>query len=413
MKRLSTVIIFAMSVLLTNGQAADNMKYRRSSLYQLMINHREQKFADDIKEVFLQMPVSEHFNDHNLSVRVIDMSDKLDGASSSKENEAVTTWLNDNLVASRLVAKWFDRDKYTGKCDMDLVKSRGLYNASAFDKVLASRSVRGLAILEDAGEDLIGNTFVIVNDIRYIDKEKTGKGIGTGLRIFGAVASAVSAINGGGSDAVNTYDSFESLAGMSETLKGFKVKINTYLYRLDWNDDVAGLFYSTQYGTTDNGKEKEAFDKARGSYKLTYVGKQESSGSTTSFMGVKLDTPTAMVRKACQRAVDENVANLQHNYEEFRTKAPLLGIDPIRVAIGLKEGMTENSTFEVLEAVEKEDGTVKYRKVGVIKPVKSLIWDNRYMAEEEGAPNANLGFTTFKKVSGDDFYPGMLVRETN
>lgn len=413
MKRLSTIIILAMSVLLTNGQAADNMKYRRSSLYQLMINHREQKFADDIKEVFLQMPVSEHFNDHNLSVRVIDMSDKLDGASSSKENEAVTTWLNDNLVASRLVAKWFDRDKYTGKCDMDLVKSRGLYNASAFDKVLASRSVRGLAILEDAGEDLIGNTFVIVNDIRYIDKEKTGKAIGTGIRIFGAVTSAINAVNGGGSDAVNTYDSFESLASISETLKGFKVKINTYLYRLDWNDDVAGLFYSTQYGTTDNGKEKEAFDKARGSYKLTYVGKQESSGSTTSFMGVKLDTPTAMVRKACQRAVDENVANLQHNYEEFRTKAPLLGIDPIRVAIGLKEGMTENSTFEVLEAVEKEDGTVKYRKVGVIKPVKSLIWDNRYMAEEEGAPNANLGFTTFKKVSGDDFYPGMLVRETN
>lgn len=413
MKRLSTIIILAMSVLLTNGQAADNMKYRRSSLYQLMINHREQKFADDIKEVFLQMPVSEHFNDHNLSVRVIDMSDKLDGASSSKENEAVTTWLNDNLVASRLVAKWFDRDKFTGKCDMDLVKSRGLYNASAFDKVLASRSVRGLAILEDAGEDLIGNTFVIVNDIRYIDKEKTGKAIGTGIRIFGAVTSAINAVNGGGSDAVNTYDSFESLASISETLKGFKVKINTYLYRLDWNDDVAGLFYSTQYGTTDNGKEKEAFDKARGSYKLTYVGKQESSGSTTSFMGVKLDTPTAMVRKACQRAVDENVANLQHNYEEFRTKAPLLGIDPIRVAIGLKEGMTENSTFEVLEAVEKEDGTVKYRKVGVIKPVKSLIWDNRYMAEEEGAPNANLGFTTFKKVSGDDFYPGMLVRETN
>lgn len=413
MKRLSTIIILAMSVLLANGQAADNMKYRRSSLYQLMINHREQKFADDIKEVFLQMPVSEHFNDHNLSVRVIDMSDKLDGASSSKENEAVTTWLNDNLVASRLVAKWFDRDKYTGKCDMDLVKSRGLYNASAFDKVLASRSVRGLAILEDAGEDLIGNTFVIVNDIRYIDKEKTGKAIGTGIRIFGAVTSAINAVNGGGSDAVNTYDSFESLASISETLKGFKVKINTYLYRLDWNDDVAGLFYSTQYGTTDNGKEKEAFDKARGSYKLTYVGKQESSGSTTSFMGVKLDTPTAMVRKACQRAVDENVANLQHNYEEFRTKAPLLGIDPIRVAIGLKEGMTENSTFEVLEAVEKEDGTVKYRKVGVIKPVKSLIWDNRYMAEEEGAPNANLGFTTFKKVSGDDFYPGMLVRETN
>ena len=33
------------------------------------------------------------------------------------------------------------------------------------------------------------------------------------------------------------------------------------------------------------------------------------------------------------------------------------------------------------------------------------------MAEEEGAPGATLGKTTFKKVSGGDFYPGMLIRE--
>jgi hypothetical protein len=33
------------------------------------------------------------------------------------------------------------------------------------------------------------------------------------------------------------------------------------------------------------------------------------------------------------------------------------------------------------------------------------------MAVEERAENATLGFTTFEKVSGCDFYPGMLVRE--
>ena len=198
---------------------------------------------------------------------------------------------------------------------------------------------------------------------------------------------------------------------MAETLKGFKVKINTYLYRLEWDKETAATFYQSQYGMTDNSPAKEAFEKARGTYKLTYVGKQESSGSTTSFMGVKLDTPTAMVRKACQRAVDENIANLQHNYEEFRTKSPLLSVDPITVAIGLKEGITEDTEFEVLESIEREDGTVQYKRVAVIKPIKSLIWDNRYMAAEEGASNATLGYTTFKKVSGGEMFPGMLVRE--
>lgn len=400
------IVFTAMMLAAMTAGAQDNAqtKYRRSSLYQLMINHREQKFADDIQEVFLTMPVSDHFNDHDLAVKVVDMDEKLKGASSSKENETITEWLENNKVASRMVAKWFNRDMFTGQCDMELVKERGLYNASAFDKVMASRSVRGQALLEDAGEDLIGNTFVIVNDIRYVDKEKTGKAIGMGLRLLGGLSQAFTG--------VDLSDMADNLADMSESLKGFKVKINTYLYRLEWNDEVAGIFYQTQYGVTPDSPAKAAFDKARGTYRLKYVGKQESSGSTTSFLGVNLDTPEAMVRKACQRAVDENVANLQHNYEEFRTKSPLTGVEPITVAIGLKEGITEDTRFEVLEAVEKEDGVVQYRRVGIIQPIKSLIWDNRYMAAEEGAPNASLGFTTFKKVSGGDFYPGMLVRET-
>jgi len=33
------------------------------------------------------------------------------------------------------------------------------------------------------------------------------------------------------------------------------------------------------------------------------------------------------------------------------------------------------------------------------------------MALEEGAPNAALGFTTFTKESGGEFFPGMLIRE--
>jgi hypothetical protein len=49
----------------------------------------------------------------------------------------------------------------------------------------------------------------------------------------------------------------------------------------------------------------------------------------------------------------------------------------------------------------------------VIEPIPSLIWDNRYMATEEGAQGANLGFTTFRKVSGKNFSKGMLIKEMN
>lgn len=143
---------------------------------------------------------------------------------------------------------------------------------------------------------------------------------------------------------------------------------------------------------------------------MKYIGMQKSSGKDVSFLGVNLDDPEQMVRKACQRAIDENIASLQKNFEVFKVKTPLVSVEPICAQIGMKEGVTEDSRFEVLEAVMKDD-KVEYKKVGELKPVPGLIWDNRYMAKEEGAAGAGLGQTTFKKTSGRDFYPGMLIRE--
>ena len=73
--------------------------------------------------------------------------------------------------------------------------------------------------------------------------------------------------------------------------------------------------------------------------------------------------------------------------------------------------VSEKSRYEVLEKIESEDGTTKYKKVGEIKPVKNKIWDNRYMALEDGSPNSELGGTTFKVTSGRNLYPGLLIRE--
>ncbi len=401
---LCSCLLFATAGYAQQSTNTDDAKYRRSSLYSLMINHTDQKYADEIRRVFIAIPTPDKFNDHDLSVKVVNLDKKLKGARSDDENQAITDFLNENQIASRMVAKWFDRDYFTGKCDMDLVKERGLYNATKFDALLAEHSQRGQALLSDAGEELIGNTFVVVNDIRYIDKEKRGKVVGGILRGLGAIAS-------GAMGSQNNL--FDNIADMAETLKGFKVKVNSFLYRLEWNDDIAMNFYKTQYAMSDNDKAKrDAFDNARGSYRLVYVGKQESSGSNTSFMGVNLDDPIMMVRKACQRALDENVAGLQHSHEEFRAFTPIATTQPLTAYIGMKEGIDTDTKFEVLETVENEDGTRTYKRVGVVKPVKNLIWDNRYMALEEGAEGAGLGATTFTQVSGTtEYFPGMLLRE--
>ncbi|MBS5527372.1 MAG: hypothetical protein KHX42_04355 [Prevotella sp.] len=401
---MTVMMLFSLPEIMEVSAQNDNLKYRRSSIYTLMISHEDQKFASEIKDAFVKIPVPDKFNDHELSVKILSLDKKLKGASSDKENSDISSFLERNKIASRLVAKWFNRDVNTGTCNMELVKERGLYNATEYDRILAEKSARSTALLMDAGEDLIGNTFVLVNDIRYVDKSKAGAAVGMGLRILGALAGAAT----GNSDFADLGDSYGSLA---ETLKGFKVKINTFLYKLEWDEATSAVFYKDQYTSTPDIVKKEEFEDGRGKYRLKYVGKVESSGSTTSFMGIKLDEPVEMVRKACQRALDENVASLQHEFEEFRTKSPLVSAQPITAYVGMKEGVTKDSKFEVLEIIEKDGGAREYKRVGVIKPVDGLIWDNRYMSEEEGAASATLGCTTFKKVSGGDFFPGMLIRE--
>lgn len=396
---IGCLTLFTVSVLAQEPES----NYRRSSIYSILINHTDQQFGNEIKEAFLQIPVPDKFNDHNLSVKVLNIDKKLAGANNSNENTVITDFLQNNKVASRLVGRWFNRDFFTGQCDMELVKERGLYNATEFDKQLAKRSSRGVAMLQDAGEDLIGNTFVLVNDIRYVDKNKGAK---TGASILKALGQIASAYMGS-----SISDLTDNLGDMLETIKGFKVKINTFLYKLDWNDEQAAVFYQEQYAAKPDATKKANFEAARGNYKLKYVGKVESSGGTTSFLGINEDEPIVMVRKACQRAIDENVVDLQRNYEEFRTKSPLLSVEPLTAYVGKKEGVTAKSKFEVLEVVELENGKHKYNRVGVIEPIENLIWDNRFMAVEEGALGANLGYTTFKKVSGKNFAKGMLIRE--
>ena len=399
-KIVSIFFVAALCILPGKAQTEKGEKYRRSSLYSVLVNHSDQKFAAEISKVFLEMPDPDKYNSHDLSVKVLSVDKRM------SDNAQITAFLDSNAVASRLVGKWFNRDFLTGQCDVELIKERGLYNASKFDEAMADKSQRGKALLEDAGEDLIGNTFVLMNDVRYVDKEKTGKALGMGLKLLGSFMDSY----GGGNTGWDKLGN--SLGDMAETLKGFKVKTVSYLYQLVWDEGTATDFYTNFYASTPNEQaKKQAFDVGRTHFKLKYIGSQESSGSDISFLGVNLENPDIMVRKACQRALDENVASLQQNYEAFKVKTPLISAMPITAQIGTKEGITPNSKFEVLEVQLTSEGKTVYKRVGTIQALQNLIWDNRYMAFEEGAVGSELGCTFFKKTSGKDFYPGMLIRE--
>ena len=368
------------------AQSEDGVEYERNSMHVMMIKHLNQKFDDIIEDVFLQSPFPERFNNHNLGVKTVSFAE-LEG----DQHKNIESFIQQVNLGQKMVAKWFNRDKRTGSFNMELVKERGFYNATQNQANIARASIRGIALLEDAGENLIGKTYLLVNDISYKSK-------GSGNWLFKTIGSMYSGNADGMNDAMNA-------------IGGFRVHVKSYLFRLKWNEEVAQTFY-TKYYTEDGSNETEkvaGFKADTELFQMEYVGNTESMSSETSFKAAK--DPKVVLIKVCTQTIDMNIAQLQHQYADFRIKAPVLSINPIKADIGLKEDVTENSRFEVLERVLDSEGKVSYEQVGIIKPIKGKIKDNRFMVTAEESQDALLDATEFEKVSGKDFYPGMLIRE--
>jgi len=393
---------------------ASSDKYRRSSLYSLLIKHPDKEFANDIEEVFKSIPIPEKFNNHDLKFKVVNaMSPREDTAKDLQQLDNTQSFIVTNDIGRRLVAKWFDYDSKTGTFDLGLIFDRGLYDASFSDIKTALATTRGYNMLKDAGIELIGNTYIIFNDIQYVNKEDRAAVVGFVLGMTGEIAGGVAGVTSGKTSAVSSLVSATSNLGaaISDQIAGFSVEVTSYLYRLNWNDEISGTFYQNYYVDRKNPSvtKRNAFNQDKGTFTMSFVGVQTVQSGKTSLKGVS--TNGEMIRKVCTRAIDKSIAKLQQKYDEFKVKTPLYSINPLFAKIGVKEGIDENTKFEVLEKMEDENGRTSYKRVGTIKPVKGKIWDNRYLATEEGFENANLSATEFTKVSGGDFYPGMLVRE--
>lgn len=473
------------------------VKYRRSSLYTLMVDTPGMPYADSIKKYFVTSKIPDKFNNHNLKTRITDRVPSISSgfASSSTNSTAgiLTTGLISNAggtsgtnnslmsamtslslstetpyykeyqaerkrleeeakeigvtkkkkiteyidkrvtfdneryqkelynampqeykdqikaaqketndIARDLVAKWFDRSP-KGGFNMSLIKARGNYDASMLDIAKARASKRGLTMLGDAGEELIKNTFVLVNEFKYTDKEEVAKKTSGWLSAISQVASVVP-----GGSTLSNVTAVTSL-GVTIAGKGYIVKTKAHLFRLDWNEEVAAKFYTDFWATdkTITPEKKKAFEETD-IFKLVYVGTDESWADVQSSIFTN-KTDLKLVERATMKAMDAVIVKLQKNHDEFKTKTPLFSNEPLTAKIGLKEGLSPKSVFEVLEQQINEDGIPQYVSVGLVKVDDAFpIWDNRYGADVEN-PNITTDKTFFKKISGKDLYPGMLL----
>lgn len=379
-----------------------DLKYRRSSLYTMMINDTDRLHFDVIRDAFGNFDLSEKFNNHNIGPYLIDAE-----GGEKDQSDVISAHLNENGVARDLVAKWFNRNE-KGEFDMSLVAERGSYNASDLEVLVASDSKRGEALLADAGEELIGNTFLIVNDYKYVNKEEVASKA-SGVLSFVSDVASIAGYDGVAlaADAVNV--------GTAVMGKGYVVKTTSYLYRLEWNEEIASEFYNNLWmdSTTYDPAKKEAFETTD-IFKLRLVGSQSAWADLQSTAFTK-KSDQQLISRATVKATDKGISKLQKKFEEFRTKSPLLSGDPIAAKIGLKEGLEKGDKFEVLEQVIDKDGRTHYKRVGKIKVDHKHIWDNTLYddeSEESTSATSEEEYTLFKG-SKRKYYSGMLIRQIN
>lgn len=445
---LSLLTIIATNV---NAQKEVDASYRRSSVCMILMDETSMPKRDVIQNAFLTAPMPEKYNDHNIDVRIFDASrlsitdaDKAAydqavygeggkskpavsnetkkaigsglgklgkmaggtaGAAASKTGAAASSstdrndfavksykYLMEEKVAKQLFDKWFIDG---GNFSMDLIRERGLYDASALDVQKAKSSVRGLGILEDAGEELINNTFVVVSRFRYLSKDELVAEIDAAAK---AVTSQL-----GGSSAISSASTAAVKASLGA---GYYVRITSFLFKLNWNEDIAGKLYAELWDNMSAYNSSDIFS-------LQYVGEETAWANVKA--GVFTNKSEAeLIDIATVNASDAVLAKLEKKYDVFKTKTPILTTDPVTAAIGMKEGVEAGDRYEILEkSVDSETGKTSYKRVGTVKVSADQIWDNRFMAGEERELTGEGQSFTSTKFEGDgkNLYPGLLLRQ--
>ena len=243
------------------AQAQDAPDYRRNSLAMMLVYHPEDEFGNEIFKAFDSLPVPDKYDDHSLRVRVIN-NDNITGVQRNKTGFNKATYghaltaaeikenamkmeqlLNESQAGRQMVAQWFGFHGTTlsdATFNTDLVQQRGQYNANDVDVALALQTTRGLASLSDAGEELIKNTFVLINDITYITAEQEAQAAKVAMGVIGGLFDGLTGGSAG-------RDLAKVGGAIADSFTGFKVKTHSYLFQLEWNDSIAAIFYTKHY----------------------------------------------------------------------------------------------------------------------------------------------------------------------
>jgi len=455
MKKFFTLIFLVVCVLYGYESYGQNPlpKYQRSSLHMILLTTDEpalegesDDFSGNIQTAWQAYPFPDKYDQHKIDfvtgyggkpkgtinelitryqtglsgLSIKDLKELSESLSGNKKYNAFlkdTTqiMLREQKVGQKLLRKWFNIAD-DGTYSVDLLKERSSYNATQANIADAAATVRGLEAITDAGEDLIGNTFVSFSKLSFYRNEP--------IATFSCnLAKAIAKFDPTGIAGPAAIAAADLAYQMTHL--GYSAATTTVLYRMVWNDSIKHVFYSTIENNKFNMEKLNEID-----FPFEFVGLTKTTSSTFDAKGglaqsVGLDKlkdslvkpADELIQQTIIRNLDKSFADLQSKYDVFK---PLIQITTVNEAnkliladMGLKESVKDNDQFEILEVVQDpKTNKLTYKSNGTLKVVKGKVWDNRYaLTDEAKSKQAEAGDLHGTQLSWNkNVQPGTVIR---
>lgn len=333
------------------------------------------------------------------SLSISELKELSENLSGKKYNEELKKYVDglSNEVAHQLIAKWWGLQE-DGSYSDELIFRLACYSATQNQANAAGQTNIGAQreLYNELMEPTMANTYVSFSKLNFYQNEPIARfAKDVAVTLAGLTAAAAGPMGAAGLMAAEKA----AEAVYEKTKDGFSAYTTTLLYKLKWNEEEAEKFFACF-----NGRKVDMQKFNATPFEMEYMGVNKCSTVVLANKG-NLDSK-AMVEKTMHRNIYKQLFLLQNSYEEFKPMMPIMEVaDKYMIAdMGTKESITEKDVFDVYEPYMNERGVLKYRKVGVTKPIKGGIWDNENVDNALNADNGEAApqGTQFKLVKKAD-----------
>lgn len=373
------ILLIALSLIFGKAVAQDVMSsslkipasYDRSSITLLVLDYPGEKHYEFVRNNVDKVVFNEKYYINKLDFLTIKSPYKKDLISLNKK-DLILEQLKKDRVGNEIVAKWYSMNK-EGLMSLDLVHSRGMFNATDETFLQAKTTKRGNSQLEDYGNRLIDRSYILVFDFHDIKTMEEAK--------------------------IKDY-------------KGWKSNVNAYLYKIDYNEAVRNAVYDNWIYEDDNAQVKAAKKAAFAKLEIPMVFVSTTPMSidkseSTKDKNAKLKTDDQLMAETIQHAYEEILYSMEMRVEDFKVITTIHATKPLRAKIGKKEGLKTDNRFFAYEYVYNE------RKNETKQVLRGVIRSTSKIADNVKVSEGKSPTSQFYQVSGRGLETGYLLQQKN